>query len=228
MKKAALHPLFSRSLAAVRQISRESSSCPRPPPASAKVACECAWSQPRMKMCESGQGSLPALYSVQAQVWLLAERCRGAPGVLIGGKWHDAQSQQRIIYLAHLWKLLKRLMHRAFWKPRGSPSTEAKLSHLVAPWILSNVIASTCNPRRAADGDCLKMMMHKHEAGILRFRSAATPWDENKKKWTTGAARICAVGRWSVKSQNIFLSTLSKRKTQPLASIKFMLPRWRK
>lgn len=36
------------------------------------------------------------------QVWLLAEQCWGAQGVLIGGKWHDAQSQQWIVYLTHL------------------------------------------------------------------------------------------------------------------------------
>lgn len=43
-----------------------------------------------------------ALCSGQDQVWLLAERRWGARGVLIEGKWHDAQSQQKIIYLAHL------------------------------------------------------------------------------------------------------------------------------
>lgn len=72
MKRAALHPLFSRSPAAVRQISRESSSCPRPSPASAKLARECEWSQHRMKMCENGQGSWLCfiLFRLRFDCWL--------------------------------------------------------------------------------------------------------------------------------------------------------------
>lgn len=73
---------------------------------------ENVWKQSRETgVLSSGSGSLN-------------ERCGGVKGVLIGGKWHDARSQQRIIYLTHVEKAY-------FGNPEGSlPCTEAKLSHL--------------------------------------------------------------------------------------------------
>lgn len=93
-------------------------------------AAQTEWSQAGWKCVKMVRGVWCGLFwsgSGLTAGW----RCWGARGVLIGGKWHDAQSQQRIIYLTHLQKLLKRLMHQAIWKSLESPSTEAKLSHLV-------------------------------------------------------------------------------------------------
>lgn len=51
-------------------------------------------------------------------------------GVLIGGKWQDAQSQQQIIYLTHVEKLLEGLTLQVFSESQEFPDTQAKASHL--------------------------------------------------------------------------------------------------
>lgn len=77
------------------QLYRESSP---PNPAQCRQSCSRAISA-RMKMCEKGVEGVRSALFWSGSGWLLAERCWGARGVLIGGNRHDAQSQRWIIYL---------------------------------------------------------------------------------------------------------------------------------
>lgn len=97
---------LNRSLEAARRIAGEPS-CPVAEPASAEPT-----DRPQLGWrCVRAVGGVRRTVFCQDRVrW--AERCRTElrGGVLIGGKWQDAQSQQQIICLTHVEKLLEGLI----------------------------------------------------------------------------------------------------------------------
>lgn len=165
-------------------------------------------SQPGWKCVKKGVEGVRSALFWSGSGWLLAEWCWGARGVLIGGNRHDAQSQRWIIYLTHLWKLLKGLAHQAIWKSRESQSPEAKLSHLVVLFSphCEHYVQYNHLGRRLEECHWRVHLKSCFWNSVSQFKSCILSY------WTKGAVSVWWK-IWSCKTQN-FLNTVSKRKTK--------------